>query len=58
MTSIVFYPKFACKDPDPYNESRKLLNTDPKRIRIHNQCCGAGAGGAEMILGPGAENKF
>ena len=28
----------------------------------HNQCCGAGAGGAEIILGPGAgagaENKF
>ena len=25
-----------------------------------NQCCGAGAGGAEIILGPGAgaENKF
>ena len=38
-------------DPDPYLEyesgSRKLLNTDPMRIRIHNtdgQCCKAGAG--------------
>ena len=44
---------FAYVDPDPYSEygygSRKLLNTDPIRIRIHNtgrkvsdpeKCCG------------------
>ena len=35
-----FYPLFARVDPDPYSEygsgSRKLLNTDPIRIRIHN----------------------
>ena len=31
------------------------------KIRVNfKQCCGAGAGGAEIILGPGAgaENKF
>ena len=31
---------FACVDPDPYSEngsgSRKLLNTHPIRIRVHN----------------------
>ena len=35
-----FYPMFACVDPDPYSEngsgSRKLPNTDPIQIRIHN----------------------
>ena len=35
-----FYPIYACVDPDPYSEygsgSRKFLNTDPIRIRIHN----------------------
>ena len=35
-----FYPIFACVDTDPYfkyeSGSRKLLNTDPIRIRIHN----------------------
>ena len=25
---------------------------------IFSQCCGAGDGGAEIILGPGAGNKF
>ena len=36
------YPIFTCVDPDPYSEygsrsgSRKLLNTDPIRSRIHN----------------------
>ena len=29
-------------------------------LLVYIQCCGAGAGGAEIILGPGAgaENKF
>ena len=35
-----FYPIFACVDTDPYSEyrsgSRKLLNRDQIRIRIHN----------------------
>ena len=32
----------------------------PNYYGIFHQCCGAGAGGAEIILGPGAgaENKF
>ena len=31
-----------------------------KKLGGTNQCCGAGAGGGEIILGPGAgaENKF
>ena len=31
-----------------------------KTKNMISQCCGAGAGGAEIILGPGAgaENKF
>ena len=40
------------------------FDPSPKRLRIFKllskQCCGAGAGGAEIILGPGAGagNKF
>ena len=30
-----FYPIFTCVDPYSENGSRKLLNTDPIRIRIH-----------------------
>ena len=33
-------------------------NPIPVEVRKMNQCCGAGAGGAEIILGPGAGNKF
>ena len=29
-----------------------------RKIHLYNQCCGAGAGGAKINLGPGAENKF
>ena len=35
---------FLCVDPDPYFEygsgARKLLNTDPIQIRIHNTAFG------------------
>ena len=54
---------------DPVHEGKKydkllfFYNSNKKEVRHFVkifQCCGAGAGGAEIILGPraGAENKF
>ena len=34
-----FYPIFACVDLEYGSRSRKLLNTDPIWIRIHNTAC-------------------
>ena len=54
---------------DPVHEGKKydkllfFYNSNKKEVRHFVkifQCCGAGAGGAEIILGPraGAKNKF
>ena len=41
-------------------KKRKIRDLKKKKIYTKIQCCGAGAGGAEIIwgLGAGAENKF
>ena len=46
-------------EPDTYPVVKKISGQICICV-ILNQCCGAGAGGAEIILGPGAgaENKF
>ena len=54
-----------------YGFDVSFIDLDPTKVEISRvisfyfntsfanmQCCGAGAGGAEIILGPGAENKF
>ena len=45
---------------DNYVSEFLIVKINVKLIKPQNQCCGAGAGGAEIILGPGAgaENKF
>ena len=54
---FLFYFKFIVNS-DPYSYTCSVRYSI--QFLVYFQCCGAGAGGAEIILGPGAgaENKF